>query len=328
MGGNYEIGQVEKKMHLLSWGKITRPKENGGLGIIPLEVKNKAMLGKWWFKWRNERGSQWNKIIRAKYNYDKDVDLDSLEISTRYSSIWNNIIKVNNKEGFDKALESKNCKWTVKNGESTLFWEDWWYGDKSFNITYQRLYNLCKIKKVVVKDFIGFWQNDSTRSEHLWKRELRAWELEEVVKLNEVIESFTFKIGVDSLAWSGSGSEYSSKKGCLYLTRGSEGFNLKWRKIWKIKAPPKVLLFLWKLENNIVPTKVFLMNRLKVMNSNVFCGRCRQSIETQDHIFWHCTVARKAWQSTFRWWGFNVDFSTLNFIEVWSWIFWFRSQAI
>lgn len=204
------------------------------------------MLGKWWFRWHKERGSKWNKIIRAKYNYEKDEDLDCVGNSSRHSHIWNSIIKVNNEEGFDKALSSCNSKWTVNNGESALFWEDWWHGTRNFKNSFQRLYTLCKVKKVVVKDFISLWQKETTSFEHLWKRNLRAWELEEVVRLNEIINSLSFKKGVDSLIWTSIGSDYSSKEGCKFLSRRSEGPNISWKKIWKIKAPPKVLLFLWK----------------------------------------------------------------------------------
>lgn len=42
----------KRKINWLSWEVVTRPKEKGGLGIMPLKVVNLAMLSKWW--WRFE----------------------------------------------------------------------------------------------------------------------------------------------------------------------------------------------------------------------------------------------------------------------------------
>lgn len=33
-------------------------------------------------------------------------------------------------------------------------------------------------------------------------------------------------------------------------------------KIWKLKVPPKIHMFLWKIENGVIPSKSFLKLRL------------------------------------------------------------------
>jgi hypothetical protein len=43
-----------------------RPKDQGGLGIHDLEVKNTALLGKWLFKLLMEDGT-WQTILKIKY---------------------------------------------------------------------------------------------------------------------------------------------------------------------------------------------------------------------------------------------------------------------
>jgi hypothetical protein len=42
------------------------PKDQGGLGIHNLEVKNTALLGKWLFKLLTEEGT-WQTILKRKY---------------------------------------------------------------------------------------------------------------------------------------------------------------------------------------------------------------------------------------------------------------------
>jgi hypothetical protein len=45
---------------------VCRPKDQGGLGIQDLEVKNRALLGKWLFKLLTEDGIR-QTLLRRKY---------------------------------------------------------------------------------------------------------------------------------------------------------------------------------------------------------------------------------------------------------------------
>jgi hypothetical protein len=45
---------------------VCRPKDQGGLGIHDLEVKNIAFLGKWLFRLLTEDGI-WQTLLRQKY---------------------------------------------------------------------------------------------------------------------------------------------------------------------------------------------------------------------------------------------------------------------
>ena len=60
-------GDSEKKKYRLArWDVVCRPKDQGGLGIHDLEVKNSAILGKWLCKLFSEEGT-WQTILRRKY---------------------------------------------------------------------------------------------------------------------------------------------------------------------------------------------------------------------------------------------------------------------
>jgi hypothetical protein len=45
---------------------VCRPKDQGGLGVHELEVKNLALLGKWLFKLLTEDGV-WQTLLKRKY---------------------------------------------------------------------------------------------------------------------------------------------------------------------------------------------------------------------------------------------------------------------
>jgi hypothetical protein len=51
---------------LAKWSVVFRPKDQGGLGIQDLEVKNTALLGKWLFRLLTEDGV-WQTLLRQKY---------------------------------------------------------------------------------------------------------------------------------------------------------------------------------------------------------------------------------------------------------------------
>ena len=46
----------ERKYRPAKWSVVCSPKDHGGLGIHDLEVKNRALLGKWLFKLLSENG--------------------------------------------------------------------------------------------------------------------------------------------------------------------------------------------------------------------------------------------------------------------------------
>jgi hypothetical protein len=59
------MGQ-KKKYRLTKWNIVCRPKDQGGLGIKVLDVKNKCLLSKWLFKHLSEEG-MWQELLSNKY---------------------------------------------------------------------------------------------------------------------------------------------------------------------------------------------------------------------------------------------------------------------
>lgn len=129
--------------------------------------------------------------------YMKELSLVSWNVKGVYNSISKRMIKdtvfelrgflsVNGSKGFNDALSVDNFKWKVKDGCSALFWEDLRYGSSRLNQQFTRLFVLSKLNQFSVRDFNEVWFNPSTESDMLWNRDLRAWELEEVLKLNDI----------------------------------------------------------------------------------------------------------------------------------------------
>ena len=54
------------RSRLTQWNIVCRPKDQGGLGVEVLELKNKCLLSKWLFKLLHEEGV-WQELLRNKY---------------------------------------------------------------------------------------------------------------------------------------------------------------------------------------------------------------------------------------------------------------------
>ena len=69
----WQSDESKRKYRLAKWDIICRPKDQGGLGIENLEVKNRCLLSKWLFKLSSETEATWAQILRSKYLHSKTL---------------------------------------------------------------------------------------------------------------------------------------------------------------------------------------------------------------------------------------------------------------
>ena len=60
-------GSLERKVHLINWEVVCTQKEKGGLGIRKIDPLNKALLGKWLWRFAIEKDNFWKMVIGVKY---------------------------------------------------------------------------------------------------------------------------------------------------------------------------------------------------------------------------------------------------------------------
>jgi hypothetical protein len=109
----------KKKYRLAKWSVVCSPKDQGGLGVHDLEVKNTALLGKWLFKLLTEERI-WQTILKRKYIGQKALSQVLWKPSD--SHFWAGLMAT---KKFFFGLGS----FSIKDGSEIRFWEDIWLGN-------------------------------------------------------------------------------------------------------------------------------------------------------------------------------------------------------
>ena len=63
-------GNMEGKTHLVNWEVVCTDKAKGGLGIRKLTLLNKALLGKWIWRYACDKDNLWKQVIKVKYGQE------------------------------------------------------------------------------------------------------------------------------------------------------------------------------------------------------------------------------------------------------------------
>jgi hypothetical protein len=66
-----------------------------------------------------------------------------------------------------------------------------------------------------------------------------------------------------------------------------------WDLIWKLKAPPKVKNFMWRVCRNVLPTRMRIND--KGVNCISACSLCDASDEDSLHLFFRCPSSCNVW---------------------------------
>lgn len=53
----------KKKMHLVKWSEVIKPNSDGGVSLGSVELKNRALLAKWWWRFREEKELCGGKLL-------------------------------------------------------------------------------------------------------------------------------------------------------------------------------------------------------------------------------------------------------------------------
>ncbi|KAL8127779.1 hypothetical protein AgCh_014632 [Apium graveolens] len=122
---------------------------------------------------------------------------------------------------------------------------------------------------------------------------------------------------MDRVAWTDSPDGiYSAKSGYRFW------YNLKfetnavpqsvgWKKVWHLRIPNKIKVFIWKFLRNVVPTRKRLSER--GIRIGITCPMCLSDIEHMTHLFFECEFARGCWEHA----NLVYDWSEVEYAHDW-----------
>jgi hypothetical protein len=273
----WQSNDTKRKYRLSKWNIICRPKEQGGLGIEVLELKNKCLLSKWLFKLLNVEGV-WQELIHNKYLHSKS--LSQVKVSSQDSPFWKGIMRVR-----DDFFSRGHFK--LGNGQMVRFWEDTWLGDTPLAIQYPSLYCIVQRKNVLVADVLSRSPLNIAFRRSLVGNRWSVW-LMLVGRLIQV----QLNDQPDSFVWNLTQSGVFTVKS-MYLEMINDGTKFLRKYIWKMKVPLKIKIFMWFLYKRVLLTKDNLAKRN--WSGSKSCCFCNED-ETINHLFISCPFAKIVWR--------------------------------
>ena len=160
-GGDKE----KKKIHWVSWEKVSAKKSDGGLGVAPIRSLNTGLLIKWWWRLKCDKDALWSKTIKGIHNLNGKPH-DYLA-NKKLSGVWHNIVAAKIDISKRGVRLDDIFRINVKSGENTQFWYDKWLGTETLKEKYPTLFDLESRKTCKVADrfldgnFAGNWSNQS-----------------------------------------------------------------------------------------------------------------------------------------------------------------------
>ncbi|GJU74239.1 RNA-directed DNA polymerase, eukaryota, reverse transcriptase zinc-binding domain protein [Tanacetum coccineum] len=189
------------------------------------------------------------------------------------------------------------------NGDSTLFWEDMWYDGGRLKDRFPRAYTLESCKSITVRSKLTH-----PNLSHSCRREPRGGV--EQTQMDEIAMQ-------DRWTWSlNSSGEFSvaSVRNLIDSRLLPKGDN---RTRWIRYVPSKVNTLAWKVMTNSLPTR-FNISRRGIDIDSISCVNCELGVETTNHLFFTCDMAKQITRLIARWWDVpNIEIDSYG-----NWMSW------
>ncbi|RVW31438.1 putative ribonuclease H protein [Vitis vinifera] len=137
-------GSEEKKAHLIKWEAICEDKSKGGLGLRKLVFLNKALLGKWVWRFAIDRDDLWKQVIVAKYGQEGLGWRAKKAYGTIGVGVWKEIWK-------ESEWCWDNMGFIVGKGNKINFWTDVWCEDTRLAQSFPHLYAMASHRNATVE---------------------------------------------------------------------------------------------------------------------------------------------------------------------------------
>ncbi|CAN0921494.1 Putative ribonuclease H protein At1g65750 [Linum grandiflorum] len=298
------ISEVSK-MHWVSWDTVKTPMKRGGLGIADLEGLNKALLGKWLWRFGVEREAWWRILIEEKYGLERGSEWRSTCFGISFGwSVWVWICKMS-AEFWEGAYVDPG------GGDWVTFWHDFWVPGKHLARDFPRVATAAQPTDAFITDICAI--NDRRQWEIGLNVSLRGGALEEFNRLKELLQNLppdTISSGPPRLRWrhdDRNGFSVRSFKSRLFDSKFPGMDDYPATTVWVPTVPTKVCCFVWMASSNSIATVDNLRRRGCIFPNR--CVLCCAAEESVSHLLLHCNFSSLVWSWLCRVWG---DFAPLQ----------------
>ncbi|RVX22106.1 putative sugar phosphate/phosphate translocator [Vitis vinifera] len=140
------IKSTMASMSLYQMSLFRMPKERkGGLGLRKLVPLNKALLGKWIWRFACEKENMWKQVLLAKYGQEGFGWMTKKANGTFGVGVWKEILK-------EKDWCWENMAFTMGNGTKIRFWNDLWCGCTVLSQRFPHLYGMAAHRNGTVEE--------------------------------------------------------------------------------------------------------------------------------------------------------------------------------
>lgn len=148
---------TKKKIHLVGWNRVCKPKDHGGLDIKQMTKLNGSLLAKVGWKIMTEQDALWVKVVKGKSL--SNSNFLECRANAQSSYTWRSVIK-------GQDVLKRGLKWVIGNGRTVKFWIDVWIGNAPLSTAAMgpiSLYKIGEMGKLVVDyvDEYGHWNWDA-----------------------------------------------------------------------------------------------------------------------------------------------------------------------
>jgi ribonuclease HI len=275
----------KRKIHWMSWERLSKPKKNGGMGFRGFSNFNKALLGKHYWRLLMGEDSLMGRVFKSRY-YPRTSFIEA-KVGYQPSYAWRSIQSA-------KDVINLGARWRIGNGEKVSICNDKWLPNQAGFKVWSRCEDLEE--GALVCELI----DPDTKQ---WKRDLISHLFHSREAMQILSIPLSQRMPPDELIWHFERDGHYSVRSAHHLLKQNHSRDMAessghqtsklWSEIWKAPVPNRVRNFLWRLAKNILPTRANLAKKgVQIEN---LCPLCNSEPETIDHTFLHCQIARLTW---------------------------------
>lgn len=243
---------------------------------MDLEVFNYARLLKWYWCWYESGNRLWVPLLRQMAAIQAGIPLTPTFLTIK-----------------EEILAFFNCMttWIPGDGQMISLWDHDW-GQGCLKMRLPNLFSFARDTGITLSKAKGELATDMLR---LFRPNLSITAQEELQNLCQWLLGMNLQQGCnDRIIWRSDATGKFSLKSAYKSLKGGPRLSVTISEIWRVKAPPRMIIFAWLAIRNNILTHDNLQKRGWSIVSR--CNMCKTATETVIHLFQECAFTLQLYQ--------------------------------